>query len=138
MRDLKQMIVLRKDLGMRKGKMVAQGAHASMKVFFDRMEEVWHCHNDGSGEEWKAWECSMTREMEEWKEGIFTKICVGCDSEEELLNLKATSDEQEIVNALIQDCGLTEFKGVPTYTCLAIGPDVSEKIDPITGHLKLL
>jgi len=33
--EVKQVIVLRKDLQMRKGKMIAQGAHASMKVFFD-------------------------------------------------------------------------------------------------------
>ena len=32
----KQMIVLRKDLNMRKGKMIAQGAHASLKVLLDR------------------------------------------------------------------------------------------------------
>ena len=31
-RTAKQVIVMRKDLGMRKGKMIAQGAHASMKV----------------------------------------------------------------------------------------------------------
>jgi PTH2 family peptidyl-tRNA hydrolase len=39
---------------------------------------------------------------------------------------------------LIQDNGTTEFGGVPTYTCLALGPDLAEKIDPLTKDLKLL
>jgi PTH2 family peptidyl-tRNA hydrolase len=43
------------------------------------------------------------------------------------------------VNAkLIVDAGLTEFGGIPTVTCIAIGPDYPEKIDPITKNLKLL
>ena len=37
---IKQVIVMRTDLHMRKGKMIAQGAHASMKVFFDQMQDV--------------------------------------------------------------------------------------------------
>jgi len=39
---------------------------------------------------------------------------------------------------LITDSGKTEFHGQPTRTCLAIGPDVADKIDPITGQLELL
>lgn len=39
---------------------------------------------------------------------------------------------------LITDSGRTEFHGQPTRTCLAIGPDLAEKIDEITGHLQLL
>lgn len=35
--NIKQVIIVRTDLNMRNGKMVAQGAHASMKVFFDMM-----------------------------------------------------------------------------------------------------
>jgi len=35
---VKQVIVVRKDLNMRKGKIAAQASHASLKVFFDRMK----------------------------------------------------------------------------------------------------
>ena len=40
--------------------------------------------------------------------------------------------------ALIEDEGLTEFNGVKTKTCIAIGPWYADEIDQITGHLKLL
>lgn len=36
MQSAKQVIVMRKDLGMRKGKMIAQGAHASLRVLLER------------------------------------------------------------------------------------------------------
>lgn len=35
--DIKQVILIRTDLNMSYGRMVAQGAHASITVFFDRM-----------------------------------------------------------------------------------------------------
>ena len=35
--SIKQVIVVRKDLNMRKGKMCAQVAHASLKIFLDRI-----------------------------------------------------------------------------------------------------
>jgi PTH2 family peptidyl-tRNA hydrolase len=43
-----------------------------------------------------------------------------------------------LITALIQDAGLTEFGGVPTYTALAIGPDIDTKIDELTKDLPLL
>ncbi len=60
------------------------------------------------------------------------------DSEEELREIhdKAVAAGLEI--HLITDSGKTEFHGQPCNTCLAIGPDDTEKIDEITGHLQLL
>ena len=138
---IKQVIVMRKDLNMRKGKMVAQGAHASMKVFFDRMNKVWF------NKDWKQPNGEMGYYLysfganyteAEWIDGQFTKICVSVDSEEELLEVYNKARGTGIPCALITDSGLTEFNGVPTKTCCAIGPDDSEKIDKITGGLKLL
>ncbi len=127
--NTKQVIVLRKDLNMRKGKMVAQGCHASMKVFFNRI----------------SW-CSkgemhimpITTEMENWINGSFTKICVSVDSEEQLLTIYEKAKMEDIPCSLIQDIGKTEFNGVPTYTAVAVGPALAEDVDKITGHLKLL
>lgn len=119
---------MRKDLNMRKGKMVAQGSHASMKVFFDIMKK----------ESKSIYSFEATKEMEEWIDGIFTKICVSVNSEIELLDIYNKAKEENIPCSLIQDSGLTEFKGIPTYTCCAIGPDNSEKINKITGNLQLL
>lgn len=73
-----------------------------------------------------------------WLTGLFTKIVVSCDSEEELLELHKKALSKKILTSLIQDSGKTEFNGIPTYTAVAIGPDNIEKIDSITGHLKLL
>jgi len=132
MSDIKQVIVLRKDLNMRKGKMVAQGAHASMKVFFDRM------FNGGDMVGRNKMVFTQTPEDKEWMDGKFTKICVSVDSEEELLSVHQKACDAGINCAIIKDAGLTEFDGVETYTAVAIGPASSEKIDPITGDLKLL
>lgn len=117
----------------RTGKLIAQGAHASMKVFFDQMTEVGDgCYEMGPSE---GWDWAVVRQ---WVEGKFTKVCVGCGSEQELLDLEAKAKDAGLPCAAIQDSGQTEFKGVPTWTALAIGPADAEVIDKITGHLKLL
>jgi len=130
MNDTKQVIVLRKDLNMRKGKMVAQGAHASMKAIFDRGR----IRNPDSN----VFVVEMTPEMKAWMMGIFTKVCVSVNSEEELLNIHKQAEDAGLICSLIQDAGLTEFDGVPTYTAVAVGPAKREDVDKITGHLKLL
>jgi len=127
----KQVIVIRKDLKMRKGKMIAQGAHASLKVFLD------DCIKSMDGRTY----IMMAHPLNpwyHWLNGLFTKVVVGCDSEDELLDLHREAAGAGILVSLIQDSGRTEFHGEPTYTALAIGPDEIEKIDKITGHLKLL
>lgn len=131
MSNPKQIIVLRKDLNMRKGKMVAQGAHASMAVFFNAMH--FNSHSD-----FGMFGNQVTNAMKEWIEGSFTKICVSVNSEQELLDLHALAESKGIVCALIKDAGHTEFGGVPTYTALAIGPEYPEILDPVTSHLPLL
>ena len=78
MSTVKQVIILRKDLNMRKGKMGAQGAHASWKVFLDDVEHPW------SG--WVI-KIPLWIAAKEWLTGTFTKVVCGCDSEAELLAL---------------------------------------------------
>ena len=133
MSEVKQVIVIRKDLKMRKGKMVAQGAHASLGSllnFFNKKEE--------SGKIEYNVQFDKGSILDSWLNGIFTKICVSVDSEEELDKIKEQCDAYGIPCALITDCGLTEFHGVPTKTCLGIGPWYTEDIDKITGKLPLL
>ena len=130
--ETKQVIVIRKDLKMRKGKMVAQGAHASMKAILDEgLHEKWEIGLD-------TLTIPLTNEMRDWLTGIFTKVCVSVDSEEELLNIYKQAEDQGMVCSLIQDVGKTEFNGVPTYTAVAVGPAEVEIVNTITGHLKLL
>jgi peptidyl-tRNA hydrolase, PTH2 family len=73
----------------------------------------------------------------EWLEGKFTKICVYVETETGLFNLRDRCQEEGLPHALIQDSGMTEFKGELTYTALGIGPDDPDKIDRVTGELPL-
>ena len=123
----KQVIVLRKDLNMRKGKLVAQGAHASMGAILGQMSR------DG---EKLVMDLSDER-LKPWITGRFKKICVYVNSEEELLALHAKAKEAGMICSLIQDAGLTEFGGVKTYTAVAVGPDREDRVDAITGGLPL-
>lgn len=132
MEDIKQVIVIRKDLNMRKGKSVSQGCHASLNVFLNRM--FISPRFDGS---YTASLC-LSEIEKKWIEGDYKKICVYVNSEKELEQLYVSAFEEKIPAFLAEDNGLTEFNGVKTKTALAIGPDLSEKIDKITGHLPLL
>lgn len=123
----KQTLVLRKDLNMRKGKMVAQGAHASLRAIL----QLGQCH-EGS------FVIPLDERLEPWLLGRFKKICVSVNSEAELLSLHEAARAAGLIAALIQDAGLTEFGGVPTYTALAVGPDREDRVDAITGTLPLL
>jgi PTH2 family peptidyl-tRNA hydrolase len=113
---LKQIIVLRTDLKMRRGKEIAQGSHASMGGYLAHRRNPF---------------------MRMWLEGAFAKIAVGIDSEAELLALRDKAKKAGVPHYLIQDQGRTEFKGVPTYTALSVGPAEPDDIKELTGHLKL-
>lgn len=111
---------------MRKGKMVAQGAHASMAAILGQG------HYEGD-----TFVLKMDSRIEPWLRGRFKKITVSVNSEEELLSLYERAKGSGLVCSLILDSGLTEFNQ-PTHTAVAIGPDVPEKVDVLTGSLPLL
>lgn len=139
MSRVKQVIVIRTDLRnssgqkVRTGKMMAQVSHASMGALLKCFRKY------TTNENITVYNCEFGENsvLHEWLEGKFTKICVAVDSEEELLNIY-NSIPDEIPSVLITDSGSTEFNGIPTNTCVGIGPYVSEEIDKITGSLKLL
>ena len=81
---------------------------------------------------------SLPDAQQAWLRGSFAKVCCRVDSEEELLSVYDRAKAAGLEVHLITDSGKTEFHGQPTNTCLAIGPDVAEKIDAVTGQLKLL
>jgi PTH2 family peptidyl-tRNA hydrolase len=123
----KQVIVMRKDLNMRKGKLVAQGAHASLGAILGQ------CKQNGD-----TLVLDLTDErMAPWLTGRFKKICVYVNTEQELLDLHKQAHDAGMICSLIQDAGLTEFGGVKTYTAVAVGPDREDKIDALCKHLPL-
>jgi PTH2 family peptidyl-tRNA hydrolase len=122
-KPIKQVIVMRRDLRMRRGKEIAQGAHAAMAFLTKDLDDT---------------SLRMVNALQaEWLRASFRKVCVQVHSEEELLAVEAKAKEAGVEVYLITDNGLTEFRGVPTPTCLALGPDYDEIIDLITGHLEL-
>lgn len=129
----KQIIVMRKDLGMRKGKIAAQAAHASMAVLLNMMDKGF---GTDTTQGWML-RTPVGSCLSEWLNGSFTKICVYVNSEQELLDVAAAAEEAGLSNAIIMDNGLTEFHGVPTITCAAIGPAYPDELQPVTGHLPL-
>ena len=50
----------------------------------------------------------------------------------------ANARAADVPCALIVDAGTTEFHGVPTKTCCAVGPAWADAVDAITGGLPLL
>ena len=129
---IKQVIVIRKDLNMRRGKAEAQAAHASTMVFIER-STILPNHSINT----KILHIPITEEIEKWILGNYKKISLSCNSEEELNELYTKANNLNLPCSYIIDSGLTEFNGIPTPTCIAIGPAKSEDIDKITGHLKL-
>lgn len=130
--NTKQVIVVRTDLNMRKGKMAAQACHASMS-FLTKTALF------GTGHfVYKIEPMEFKAEVEHWLNNSFRKICVGIDSEQELVELHQKALDFGLSSHLIEDNGATEFNGVKTKTCIAIGPHWDYKFVGITDQLKLL
>lgn len=113
--EIKQVIIVRKDLNMSKGKIASQCCHA--------------CLN--------AYEKSYPSIRKIWKEQGEKKIILAVDNLDELLKIKKSAQKLKIPLFLVKDAGKTELEE-GTITCLALGPDYSSKIDKITGKLKTL
>lgn len=126
----KQVIVMRTDLNMRKGKMVAQGGHAVQLAAYP---------NPTAEDKMRGYMMvPLTEHNTPWLCENFKKVTCGVKSEDELIALYEAARTIGIPCSLVTDSGLTEFKGVPTKTAIAIGPAHEDLINPITGHLTLL
>jgi len=116
--EYKMCIVLRMDLGMSTGKLIAQAAHAAVGA-----SEL------GKKENHKAWR--------RWRDEGAKKVALEAESLEEIEELAGKANKLDIVNILIQDAGHTE---VPpgTVTALGLGPDRTDLLDKVTGSLPLI
>ena len=129
-RPTKQVIVIRRDLRMRRGKEIAQGAHASTAWLANRVIQ-------GMTPNGTVDHVALSEAERAWLESSFRKVTVKVSSEEELMAVYRKAVEAGLVVHLVTDRGLTEFGGVPTRTCLAVGPDYDNLVDPVTGDLEL-
>ena len=139
----KQMIVVRRDLKMRKGKIAAQASHACVEAILMALAR------EGRGADIQivgdyGWvdlaggaRGAVPTPLEAWFEAGVAKICVYVDSEEELLEVAAQVRAAGHIAAVVRDAGLTEFHGEATITAMATEPLYPEQIDPITGSLPL-
>lgn len=131
---MKQVICIRRDLKMRRGKECAQAAHASMIFLLKNRSTFPYMTLLQS----RCLIAPVTDEQIEWLESAFTKVCVKVHSEEELLDIVKKAEDAGIEANPVWDSGRTEFGGVRTLTAAAIGPHKEDLIDSITGHLELL
>lgn len=111
----KQVILVRTDLKLPKGKLAAQSAHASLEAAMKSQRDT----------------------VEGWRNEGGKKVVLKVDNLEELKKYKAAADKEKLTTALITDAGHTTLEP-GTVTCLGIGPDKEGKIDKVTGQLKIL
>jgi PTH2 family peptidyl-tRNA hydrolase len=116
--EFKMVLVIRTDLKMSTGKMIAQSCHAAVEA----SEKAKKTHS----KQWRRWRDEGAK-----------KVALEGWSLEELQELANKAKKMEIVNVLIQDAGHTEVPA-GTTTVLCLGPDQSQKLDKITGGLSLL
>jgi len=129
-RPTKQVIVIRRDLRMRRGKEIAQGAHASTAWLADRVLQ-------GMTPDGTVDHVALSEAERAWLQSSFRKVTVKVSSEEELMAVYRKAVGAGLVVHLVTDRGLTEFGGIPPRTCLAVGPDYDDLVDPVTGDLEL-
>jgi peptidyl-tRNA hydrolase, PTH2 family len=115
MGEYKQVILVRKDLKLSKGKLSSQVSHASVEATLK----------------------SDTNKVKSWRGKGMKKVILKVDNEKELLKYKRFADELGLVNALIRDAGKTELKP-GTVTCLGIGPDLISEVDKVSKDLKMV
>ncbi len=107
--------MVRKDLKLPKGKLAAQVSHASVEAVLKSEKKL----------------------VSKWKRAGMKKIVLKVEDLDQLLLLKTKADDFNIKSSLIEDAGHTVIEP-GTITCLGLGPDEEEKIDKVTGTLKMI
>ncbi len=112
---MKQVILVRQDLKLPKGKLAVQCSHASSAALIKS-------HKD---------------DIKKWQAGGMKKVVLKVKDVKELFKYKQEADDLGLVTALIEDAGKTVV-APGTVTCVGIGPDKEEKIDKVSGKLKMV
>ena len=120
--EYKQAILVRADLGMSKGKLAVQAAHASVTAVL-RVQEQDRVLNKDTIKTWNL-------------QGM-KKVVLKVANKEELFKYKTEAEKAGLKCAVVKDAGLTEI-APGTYTALAIGPEIESKIDKLVGKLLAL
>lgn len=126
----KQVIIIRTDLQMPKGKIASQVAHASLGA-------ILNLKNENKSNENEIVLDISNEYVKYWLDEKFTKICLKAYSEDMLINLYSKAKKVGLPASLILDEGRTIFNGIETYTCVGIGPGNPNVINEITGDLRL-
>jgi PTH2 family peptidyl-tRNA hydrolase len=113
--EYKQVILIRKDLRLPKGKMAAQAAHAAVDAVLK----------------------SETKIIKKWRAMGMKKIALSVEDEKDLHKHVQEAKDLGLVTAVITDAGKTVV-APGTITCAAIGPYIEEEVDSITGNLKMV
>ncbi len=111
---MKQVIIMRADLPISRGKLAAQACHASLGSY-KRADE---------------------RKIKNWELEGGKKVVLKVKDRDELFQYYELVKATDLPYFLVTDAGHTELPE-STVTCLGIGPDEDEKIDKITQDLKL-
>jgi PTH2 family peptidyl-tRNA hydrolase len=111
----KQVIVIRRDLKLSKGKTAAQVAHASLEAYRKADPDI----------------------RKEWEGSGSKKVVLKVEGLREITDLFRKAKAEGLPCSLVRDAGRTEVES-GTVTSLGIGPGQEEKIDRITGNLKML
>ena len=135
----KMMIVMRRDLKMRKGKIAVQAGHACIDAVLMALQKEnrltdFEMTSDGMVLKDTG---KQDTPLSDWFQYGCAKVCVYVDSEEALLDIAQKAQEKGILASVITDAGMTEFHGIPTKTCLALEPLIAEVADELTGNLPL-
>ena len=111
----KQVILVREDLKLPKGKLAAQCSHASVDTILKSDKKI----------------------VELWKKEGAKKVILKVKDEKELFKYKEMAEDLGLKTALITDAGRTVLEP-GTITCLGIGPDLEDRIDKVSGKLKMM
>jgi peptidyl-tRNA hydrolase, PTH2 family len=113
---VKLALIVRTDLGMGRGKIAAQVAHAAVAAVL------------------AAW---GSDDFAAWLQDGQPKVVLKVPSDERLYEVISGAHAAGLPVRLVQDAGRTQVtRGTPT--CCAVGPANASRIDAVTGTLSLL